>query len=266
MFPVAETGFDPQASSDVYSNHVNRAMFDALYRYDHLARPYKIVPEHGGRAARDLGRRPRLDDPDQARDLLRRRSGVQGKEARAHRRGLRIFVEARDRSEGPLAQPADVRRQVRRRRSAGRQGEGNGQVRLRRADGGTERARSLHDPHQAHGAVVRPPVRPHDHPVGRRRARSDRDLRRRAARGRWRTRSAPAPTGSRTGGAGRRSCWRRIPASAKCATRRAPTRPTARSWRASRASGFRRSAASRSTSSRRAIRGSWLSRRAISTS
>ena len=44
MFPVAETGFDPQASSDVYSNHVNRAMFDPPYRYDHLARPYKIVP------------------------------------------------------------------------------------------------------------------------------------------------------------------------------------------------------------------------------
>jgi len=44
VFPVAETGFDPQASSDVYSNHVNRAMFDALYRYDHLARPYKLVP------------------------------------------------------------------------------------------------------------------------------------------------------------------------------------------------------------------------------
>ena len=44
VFPVAETGFDPQASNDVYSNHINRAMFDALYRYDHLARPYKLVP------------------------------------------------------------------------------------------------------------------------------------------------------------------------------------------------------------------------------
>jgi ABC-type transport system substrate-binding protein len=43
-FPVAETGFDPQASSDFYSNHVNRAIFDAPYRYDHLARPYRIVP------------------------------------------------------------------------------------------------------------------------------------------------------------------------------------------------------------------------------
>ena len=44
VFPAAETGFDPQASSDVYSNHVIRAIFDAPYRYDHLARPYRIVP------------------------------------------------------------------------------------------------------------------------------------------------------------------------------------------------------------------------------
>jgi ABC-type transport system substrate-binding protein len=44
VFPVAETGFDPQASNDFYSNNVIRAMFDALYRYDHLARPYKLVP------------------------------------------------------------------------------------------------------------------------------------------------------------------------------------------------------------------------------
>ena len=43
-FPVAETGFDPQAAGDIYSNAVNRVMFDALYKYDHLARPMKLVP------------------------------------------------------------------------------------------------------------------------------------------------------------------------------------------------------------------------------
>jgi ABC-type oligopeptide transport system substrate-binding subunit len=43
-FPVAETGFDPQASNDLYSNHVNRAIFDTPYTYDYLARPYKLVP------------------------------------------------------------------------------------------------------------------------------------------------------------------------------------------------------------------------------
>ncbi|HTL77064.1 MAG TPA: ABC transporter substrate-binding protein [Casimicrobiaceae bacterium] len=43
-FPVAETGFDPQAAGDAYSNYVNRAIFDPLYRYDYLARPYRLVP------------------------------------------------------------------------------------------------------------------------------------------------------------------------------------------------------------------------------
>src|SRR5215470_940110 len=43
-FNSAETGFDPQAGGDAYSNYVNRVIFEALYRYDYLARPYKIVP------------------------------------------------------------------------------------------------------------------------------------------------------------------------------------------------------------------------------
>ncbi len=43
-FPVAETGFDPQAAGDIYSNAVNRVIFDTLYKYDHLARPMKLVP------------------------------------------------------------------------------------------------------------------------------------------------------------------------------------------------------------------------------
>jgi oligopeptide transport system substrate-binding protein len=43
-FPVAETGFDPQAAGDIYSTYVNKVIFDTLYQYDYLARPYKIVP------------------------------------------------------------------------------------------------------------------------------------------------------------------------------------------------------------------------------
>ena len=43
-FPVAETGFDPQAVGDIYSNSVNRSIFDPLYRYDYLARPYRLIP------------------------------------------------------------------------------------------------------------------------------------------------------------------------------------------------------------------------------
>ena len=40
-FIVAETGFDPVASSDIYSDAVQRAIFDSLYGFDYLARPYR---------------------------------------------------------------------------------------------------------------------------------------------------------------------------------------------------------------------------------
>jgi oligopeptide transport system substrate-binding protein len=40
----AETGFDPQVSSDLYSGYINRAIFEPLFRYDYLARPHRIVP------------------------------------------------------------------------------------------------------------------------------------------------------------------------------------------------------------------------------
>ena len=43
-FPVAETGFDPQASSDLYSDSVQRAIFEPPYGFDYLARPYRRVP------------------------------------------------------------------------------------------------------------------------------------------------------------------------------------------------------------------------------
>jgi ABC-type transport system substrate-binding protein len=43
-FVAPENGFDPQASTDLYSNFVNNVLFDPLYKYDRLARPYRIVP------------------------------------------------------------------------------------------------------------------------------------------------------------------------------------------------------------------------------
>jgi ABC-type transport system substrate-binding protein len=43
-FPAAETGFDPVQVSDLYSSTVNSHLFDALYTYDYLARPFKIRP------------------------------------------------------------------------------------------------------------------------------------------------------------------------------------------------------------------------------
>ena len=41
---AAETGFDPQVTSDLYSGYVNRAIFEPLFRFDYLARPHRIVP------------------------------------------------------------------------------------------------------------------------------------------------------------------------------------------------------------------------------
>ena len=43
-FRTAETGFDPAKVNDIYSLAVNSHIFEALYAYDHLARPAKIKP------------------------------------------------------------------------------------------------------------------------------------------------------------------------------------------------------------------------------
>jgi ABC-type transport system substrate-binding protein len=43
-FEIAETSFDPPRISDLYSNVVNGAMFDAPLAYDYLARPSKLKP------------------------------------------------------------------------------------------------------------------------------------------------------------------------------------------------------------------------------
>lgn len=43
-FEVAETGFDPASISDLYSRIVTSHIFDGLYGYDYLARPFKFRP------------------------------------------------------------------------------------------------------------------------------------------------------------------------------------------------------------------------------
>ncbi len=43
-FPVAETGFDPQVTSDIYSSAIISAIVDPLYVYDYFARPVRMVP------------------------------------------------------------------------------------------------------------------------------------------------------------------------------------------------------------------------------
>jgi ABC-type transport system substrate-binding protein len=43
-FEIAETSFDPVKISDLYSRTVTPHIFEALYKFDHLARPVKIRP------------------------------------------------------------------------------------------------------------------------------------------------------------------------------------------------------------------------------
>lgn len=43
-FSGAETSFDPTKISDLYSRAITSQIFEALYTYDHLARPVKVVP------------------------------------------------------------------------------------------------------------------------------------------------------------------------------------------------------------------------------
>jgi oligopeptide transport system substrate-binding protein len=43
-FLIAETSFDPAKVSDLYSNIINEAIFDAPLTYDYLARPAKLIP------------------------------------------------------------------------------------------------------------------------------------------------------------------------------------------------------------------------------
>ncbi len=44
VFESAETTFDPAKISDIYSRAVTAHIFEALYTYDHLARPARFVP------------------------------------------------------------------------------------------------------------------------------------------------------------------------------------------------------------------------------
>ena len=43
-FPTAETGFDPIAVSDLYSNTIIEAIIEPMLGYDYLARPVKLAP------------------------------------------------------------------------------------------------------------------------------------------------------------------------------------------------------------------------------
>ena len=44
-FEIAETSFDPQRISDVYSQVLNTAIYEPPITYDYLARPAKLKPQ-----------------------------------------------------------------------------------------------------------------------------------------------------------------------------------------------------------------------------
>ena len=106
-FAVAETTLDPQKISDLYSNILNSSMFEPPLKYDYLARPLKLKPNtlvampeiSADGLTYTLRVKPGIffaDDP-----------GVQGEEARAGGRGLRLLDQAAD---GPEARRAAARR------------------------------------------------------------------------------------------------------------------------------------------------------------
>ena len=92
-FDVAETGFDPAQVNDLYSRTVTPHIFEAPL---HLRPPGAADQARPLTAAAMPEHRPTSGSGPcaSARHLLRRRPGVQGREARARRAGLRLFLQA----------------------------------------------------------------------------------------------------------------------------------------------------------------------------
>ena len=179
VFPVAETGFDPQAIARSLLGHRRAGdLRDAAHV--RLPRPAVEARADGRRgAAADHRRRQDLHVQDQEGRLLHARSGVQGPEAGTGGQRFRLFAEAADRSQDSLAVRVPRRRQDRRPRRGGRGGEEERQVRLRRQDRRARDRRPLHAAHPAQGYRLRAVVRARPRADVRRRARSRRGLRRR---------------------------------------------------------------------------------------
>ena len=176
---IAETGFDPQAAQDFYSNTINSAIFDPLYEYDYLARPHRIVP----RAAEAL---PEIS-PDGLVWKIRIRKGVYfaddpvfkgaRRELTAHDfvYAMKRLIDPRMRSpnvfllRGRLAGLDDAVAKAKPCRPA----------RLRRGDRRAARARPLHAAAEAGRARLHVPAGADGHADRGRRARGDREVRRR---------------------------------------------------------------------------------------
>ena len=191
-FRTAETGFDPQRIVDRYSVGVCENLFEALLTYDYLARPVKLVPLAAEAMPAARGRRHALHLPHQARHLLRRRPGVQGRASASSSRRTVDYAIKRFR-DPKNAQPLRVAV----REQASWAWTSSPSARRRRASfdydaqvAGIEvRDRYTHQL-QAEGARLQLPLRPGDAQRGAGGARGDRGLRRRHhGASRW----APGP-------------------------------------------------------------------------
>ena len=160
-FRSAETGFDPQAAGDVYSNYVNRAIFD------------RCTGTTTSRARTSSSRTPRSRCP-RSRPTARTWTirikpgiyfaddpGVQGPEARAHRRRLRLFdgsaCSTRRCARNSLQSSSTAGSSAWTRVVA--KAKETRQVRLRRADRRAAGDRPLHAPAQAQLRRLRAAVR-----------------------------------------------------------------------------------------------------------
>ncbi len=149
VFPTAETGFDPQAAGDIYSNAVNRVIFDTLYKYDHLARPLQLVPNtavalpeitDGGKTW-TMRVKPGIFFADDPAFKGQKRELTAADYVYSWKRILdpRMRCQCAERVRGPLLRP----------RRRARQGAAGRAARPRREDRGPAGGRPLHDPHAA---------------------------------------------------------------------------------------------------------------------
>ena len=256
-FPIAETGFDPQAAYDIYSFDVCRRDLRSTLHLRLLRPPGATRPQYRGESAGDDRRRTHLHDPGEAGHLLRRRSRVQGQAARAHRRGLRLLDQA-NRSTRRCARTGCIcsrtTSSVSTTCSHGRENPARSITTRRSKDcrhSTATRCKSAStDPTTRSSGGLRPRSLP------RWPAKSSTRTRTRAT-GSWRTRSARDRIGSRSGRVVSGSASKPIRRSAKRTSRR-PDRGASpvmrRSRRGSSASAFPSSATSTSASSRRRSR------------
>ena len=101
VFPASETGFDPAGAQDLYSGTIEQAdLRDAAHLRLSRAPGQARAAHRGSHAAGHRGRQG-LYAQAQEGHLFLARSGVQGQEARARRRRLRLCVEAADRPQAP---------------------------------------------------------------------------------------------------------------------------------------------------------------------